>query len=178
MFTLSVLPPRRSEERHFQRYVHNEAALVEDGHCVSHLYRKAADFSRRFVQGCTTVALGHQNVVTTQPAPRHVSHKHLWRWKENRAAWTMFSTFEAPRSGASSNGVGIHVYLRRLRPVILDGICGDVFKWSAALLRDGDIKARRQHQRNLLRDSSGTNTLFSTQIWPGSNSTQTCLDKL
>lgn len=40
MFTLSVLPPRRPEEPHFHR--HNETALVEDGHCVSHLYTKAA----------------------------------------------------------------------------------------------------------------------------------------
>lgn len=59
MFTLSVLPPRRSEERHFQRYVHYETALVEDGPCVSHLYRKAArlQISLAVLFSCIMVAL-------------------------------------------------------------------------------------------------------------------------
>lgn len=59
MFTLSVLPPRRSEERHFQRCVHNETAPVEDGHCVSHLYRNAARLwmSLAALCSCITVAL-------------------------------------------------------------------------------------------------------------------------
>lgn len=58
VFTLSVLSPRRSEERQFQRYVHNESALVEDGHCVSHLYRKAVrlQISPAALCSCITVA--------------------------------------------------------------------------------------------------------------------------
>lgn len=57
MFTLSVLPPRRSEETIFHR--HNETALVKDAHCVSHLYRKAArlQISSAALCSCIMVAL-------------------------------------------------------------------------------------------------------------------------
>lgn len=157
VFTLSVLPPRRSEERHFQRSVHNEATRVEDGHCVSHLYRKAARLQSSPAALCSCITVASEPPECRYYATRRLrdtSATNMFGGGRKLEPPGWFSTrlfhFKPPSEPEEAPLWGLLQGRGDPRLPQETHVCdswrdlrGDVFKWSTALLRDGDIKARR-----------------------------------